>query len=106
MIMEFSVCKLKVFWTFLLLLISYCYVWSVLEITLSSYISRKITLYKPLLNQFAGKAEDPTFKRKLSKREKKELKKAEKAAKAAEKANGDKDKDEGVAEKLYTGKLF
>merc|ERR1712038_2100947 len=44
-----------------------------------------------------GKAEDPTFKRKLSKREKKELKKAEKAAKAAEKANGDKDKDEGVA---------
>merc|ERR1719266_2667798 len=49
-----------------------------------------------------GKAEDPTFKRKLSKREKKELKKAEKAAKAAEKANGDKDKDEGVADKLYT----
>ena len=73
---------------------------------LSSYITRKITLYKLLLNQFAGKAEDPTFKRKLSKREKKELKKAEKAAKAAEKANGDKDKDEGVAEKLYTGKLF
>ena len=53
-----------------------------------------------------SQTEDPTFKRKLSKREKKELKKAEKAAKAAEKANGDKDKDEGVAEKLYTGKLF
>ena len=102
--MEFSVCKLRVFWTFLLLLISYCYASSVLEITLCSYITRKIILYKILL--FAGKAEDPTFKRKLSKREKKELKKAEKAAKAAEKANGDKDKDEGVAEKLYTGKLF
>ena len=42
----------------------------------------------------------------MSKREKKELKKAEKAAKAAEKMNGDKDKDEGVAEKLYTGKNF
>ena len=56
--------------------------------------------------KIAGKADEPTFKRKLSKREKKELKKAEKAAKAAEKMNGDKDKDEGVAEKLYTGKNF
>ena len=68
-----------------------------------SYYQKK---FRKKLIQFAGKAEDPTFKRKLSKREKKELKKAEKAAKAAEKANGDKDKDEGVAEKLYTGKLF
>lgn len=58
-------------------------------------------------------AEDPSFKRKLSKREKKELKKAEKAAKAHEgsggksKTNGERDingKEEGVAEKLYTGK--
>ena len=50
--------------------------------------------------------DDPTFKRKLSKREKKELKKAEKMAKAADakaKVNGEKD-EEGVAEKLYTGK--
>ncbi len=53
---------------------------------------------------------DPTFKRKLSKREKKELKKAEKIAKAeAKKANGEKENNhgtngDGVAEKLYTGK--
>ena len=48
---------------------------------------------------------DPTFKRKLSKREKKELKKAEKAAKVADaknKVNGGT--EEGVADKLYTGK--
>ena len=63
--------------------------------------NKKIFFFK-----ISGKADEPTFKRKLSKREKKELKKAEKAAKAAEKMNGDKDKDEGVAEKLYTGKNF
>ena len=54
-------------------------------------------------SQMPAKNEDPTFKRKLSKREKKELKKAEKAAaKQAEKA--EKDQQDGVAEKLYTGK--
>ncbi len=62
----------------------------------------------------SGQAEETTFKRKLSKREKKELKKAEKlAAKASadnakNKLNGnsatDKDNEEGVAEKLYTGR--
>ena len=53
-------------------------------------------------SQMPAKNEDPTFKRKLSKREKKELKKAEKAAaKQAEKMEKEQD---GVAEKLYTGK--
>ena len=48
------------------------------------------------------------FKRKLSKREKKELKKQEKMNKLKNKENGNKGidgaGDEGVAEKLYTGK--
>lgn len=47
------------------------------------------------------------FKRKLSKREKKELKKQEKLNKIKNKENGNKGMDgadEGVAEKLYTGK--
>ena len=48
------------------------------------------------------------FKRKLSKREKKELKKQEKLNKLKNKENGikgtDGTTDEGVAEKLYTGK--
>ena len=49
---------------------------------------------------------DPTFKRKLSKREKKELKKAEKLAKNTKnKVNGDEENGgDGVAEKLYTGR--
>jgi afadin len=44
--------------------------------------------------------EDTSFKRKLSKREKKQLKKQEKINKQKEK---DGAKQEGVAEKLYTG---
>ena len=48
------------------------------------------------------------FKRKLSKREKKELKKQEKMNKLKNKENSNKGSngagDEGVAEKLYTGK--
>ena len=48
------------------------------------------------------------FKRKLSKREKKELKKQEKLNKLKNKENSSKGSDgapdEGVAEKLYTGK--
>ena len=48
------------------------------------------------------------FKRKLSKREKKELKKQEKLNKVKNKENGHKgtpaQNEEGVAEKLYTGK--
>ena len=59
---------------------------------------------EPTTSQMPAKNEDPTFKRKLSKREKKELKKAEKAAaKQAEKEKQYADQ-EGVAEKLYTGK--
>jgi len=46
--------------------------------------------------------EDTSFKRKLSKREKKQLKKQEKINKQKEKDGG---KQEGVAEKLYTGKI-
>ena len=46
--------------------------------------------------------EDSSFKRKLSKREKKQLKKQEKLNKMKEKEN----KDESVAEKLYTGKIL
>ena len=50
------------------------------------------------------------FKRKLSKREKKELKKQEKLNKVKNKENSNKgigaQNEEGVAEKLYTGKHF
>ena len=50
------------------------------------------------------------FKRKLSKREKKELKKQEKLNKVKNKENSNKgigaQNEEGVAEKLYTGKNF
>ena len=45
--------------------------------------------------------EDSSFKRKLSKREKKALKKQEKKEKVKEKDN----KDESMAEKLYTGRI-
>ena len=46
--------------------------------------------------------EDSSFKRKLSKREKKALKKQEKKEKVKEKDN----KDESMAEKLYTGRTW
>ena len=68
---------------------------------------------EPTIMSHHNTGEDPTFKRKLSKREKKELKKAEKMAAKQENAkakiNGDKENHskndhEGVAEKLYTGK--
>ena len=55
----------------------------------------------------AASAEDTSFKRKLSKREKKQLKKQEKLnkMKAAENGgNGHEAGNEGVAEKLYTGR--
>ena len=53
-----------------------------------------------------GGAGTGEFKRKLSKREKKELKKQEKMNKLKNKENASKGSagDEGVAEKLYTGK--
>lgn len=45
-----------------------------------------------------------SFRRKLSKREKKQLKKQEKLSKM-KLENGDAHDQDGVAEKLYTGKL-
>ena len=47
--------------------------------------------------------EDSSFKRKLSKREKKELKKQEKKEKVEGKS-GKGGKEEGMADKLYTGR--
>ena len=73
------------------------------------FLLRRIDEPSRLAEVNASSAENPSFKRKLSKREKKELKKQEKLQKQrqnemAQNGQNNHNNQDGVAEKLYTGK--